>query len=61
VNVKTAKDSSLLACDAVIFKGQTVPLTFEDEGITILRNVGNYSPKNTASHPGRVESSKTPL
>ena len=23
----------------------------EDEGITILRNGGNYSPQNTASHP----------
>ena len=33
----------------------------EDEGITILRNVGNYSPQNTASHPRRLASSTTPL
>jgi hypothetical protein len=30
----------------------------EDEGTNILRNVGNYSPNNTASHPRTLASSE---
>jgi hypothetical protein len=33
----------------------------EDEGITILRNVGNYFPQKTLSHPKRLASSTTQL
>jgi len=33
----------------------------EDEGITILRNVGNYLPNERVSHPRRTESLATPL
>lgn len=35
-------------------------LTFEDEGITFLRSVGNHSPNNTESCPTRFDSSATP-
>jgi hypothetical protein len=33
----------------------------EDKRITIIRNVGNYTPKDMASHSRRSESSATPL
>jgi uncharacterized protein (DUF1684 family) len=33
----------------------------EDEGNTIFQNIVNYLPNNTASHPGRLESSATLL
>jgi hypothetical protein len=33
----------------------------DDEGITILRNVGNFSPNDTASHPRRLGYSATQL
>jgi hypothetical protein len=30
----------------------------EDEGTTMLRNVGNYNPNNTANYPRRSGSSR---
>lgn len=36
-------------------------LNLEDEGTTILRNVGNYLPVDRAYHPRRLVSSVTPL
>jgi hypothetical protein len=47
-----------------IFNGQYVSqevpedlLAFEDEGATVLRELGNYSLTNTASDPRRIGSS----
>jgi hypothetical protein len=33
----------------------------EDEGAAFLQNTGNHLPSNTASYPGRLESSATPV
>jgi hypothetical protein len=56
-----AEDSSLSECDAMsmdtIFGvGLHGP---EDEGITVVQNVGNYSPNDTAAQPTRPKSSNT--
>jgi hypothetical protein len=37
--------------------GSRTPRSFEDGGITFLRNVGNRLPSGTTSHPRRRESS----
>jgi len=50
---KQADDSGLLGHDAVSLG--------ECEGTTFLRNVGNHSYHDTASHDRRHESSATPL
>ena len=47
-----------LCCWCVVSKIWTLDL--EDEGSTILRNVGNCSPSDTVSHCRRLESSATP-
>ena len=36
-------------------------LDLEDKSTTTLKNVGNYSPNNTASLPGRPESLTFPI
>jgi len=38
-----------------------VLLPLEDDDITLLRNTGNHSHKDTASNPRRPKSSKTPM
>jgi hypothetical protein len=63
-----AEDSFLLACGTVIRKPvdssiseDNIPVTFldcmspEDEGVTVLRNTGNYSANDTASHAWKLE------
>jgi hypothetical protein len=42
-----------------MFKQSKAPQNPEDEGTTILQSTGNYSPKETTSHPRRVASSVT--
>jgi hypothetical protein len=41
--------------DITVFLGLADP---EDEATTILRNIRNYSPSDTASYPRRLESSE---
>jgi hypothetical protein len=63
-NNNNAKDSSLLGCYAVSqdevskdCQAKQEPGLFdpEDDG-TVLRNVGNYTPNDTASHPRTLAS-----
>jgi hypothetical protein len=46
---------------AILDKYCFIFLALEDTGTTFLRNAESCSPKDTASHPSRIESSVTQL